>query len=861
MSLPPKYALYGKINQKECEAEVEKSFAKLRWEKHADTPVPATVEERYFEVSEKTFDFTKFKSTDLPFNSRIILPRALDEESEISMQQLKNKLNRCTQEYTENNRIRINLSEEQEMGLKSIIQRSHAQEIIVHETDKTKRFSCDSADNYRQLAEAHINHDEIVTEETKNRFERLINSHTTIWLRILNAGKDENHKDRIKSSMMSKNGPAAPIAFPRKDHKIYDSEIIGPPGRPLCGGDVSYNKRLSHLASIMLAEIYKDEETVCSSTEDLVSEVDRVNRQGIDGSYIIGSADVEALYPNLDIDFTIDRVCEVFTSSEIKYKSINYKEISLYIALNKTQDEIDMMDIGHLCPRRKYRMGPRPNTTGCGVTIDDEERYRPWDFPDLSRIGEIDEKKLMTEAIRILLHVIMETHTYVFDGTTRRQTKGGPIGMEITGVIAQIFMVWWDRKVKEICRNKRIDIILYERYVDDINIVIKKSEPEVRFDGEDLIHTNEAEIEDELKPSDELTMGVFKTLAESIHNSIKLKVDYPSNHEDGKIPILDLKMWIQETESGNKIMYEHYEKDIASKAVINIGSAMNMKARRTIFTQEILRILTHCSRYLQWEDVCEHINRYMKKLQYSGYKQKFRYHVVDSAIKAFETIKKKADNGERPINRPKHWKRQERRAALVEKKTKWYKQGGFHSVLFVPPTPGSLLKIQYQTEIEKSGLKIKAIEKCGTKLKTLLQKTNPFKAKNCEKDDCFTCRSGGNGDCEKESINYNIICGNNNCNIRNVYNGESSYNGYTRGKEHQSNLRGRNRNSPLWRHCVEIHEEVVQPFTMNITKSFKDDAMMRQIMEAININHTPAENIMNTRTEWNMPRVPHARIT
>ena len=32
MSLPPKYATYNKVNTEECEAEVEKCLAKLRWE-------------------------------------------------------------------------------------------------------------------------------------------------------------------------------------------------------------------------------------------------------------------------------------------------------------------------------------------------------------------------------------------------------------------------------------------------------------------------------------------------------------------------------------------------------------------------------------------------------------------------------------------------------------------------------------------------------------------------------------------------------------------------------------------------------------------------------------------------------------
>ena len=122
-----------------------------------------------------------------------------------------------------------------------------------------------------------------------------------MWCRIINAGKDVGNHDKIRYSMRSKNCPPAPLAIPRKDHKEYESQHTAPPGRPLCSGDVSYNMRLSHLMSIMLAELHKEEESICSSTEELIGEIDRINIEGIDSTYVIGSADVDALYPNLDI--------------------------------------------------------------------------------------------------------------------------------------------------------------------------------------------------------------------------------------------------------------------------------------------------------------------------------------------------------------------------------------------------------------------------------------------------------------------------------------------------------------------------------------------------------------------------------
>ncbi len=59
---------------------------------------------------------------------------------------------------------------------------------------------------------------------------------------------------------------------------------------------------------MILTDVYTDEETVCSSTEELLAEVDKMNDEGIGDGYMIGSFDVEALYPSLDIDFTVDKV-------------------------------------------------------------------------------------------------------------------------------------------------------------------------------------------------------------------------------------------------------------------------------------------------------------------------------------------------------------------------------------------------------------------------------------------------------------------------------------------------------------------------------------------------------------------------
>ena len=174
-------------------------------------------------------------------------------------------------------------------------------------------------------------------------------------------------------------------------------------------------------------------------------------------------------------------------------------------------------------------------------------------------------------------------------------------------------------------------------------------------------------------------------------------MDYPSNYEDGKMPLLDLKVWVQEGGDGSsRIVHEFYTKDVSSKSVINAKSAFSWRQKRTVLTQELLRVLLNCSPDIPWDRVITHANTMVLRMQYSGYSKKFRHEVVNAALKAYDEIQRKAKNGERPLYRPYDWNREERDKAKKNKVNDWYGRGGYQSVIFVPSTPGSVLQQRYQ---------------------------------------------------------------------------------------------------------------------------------------------------------------------
>ena len=55
---------------------------------------------------------------------------------------------------------------------------------------------------------------------------------------------------------------------------------------------------------------------------------------------------------------------------------------------------------------------------------------------------------------------IMKNHVYNYVNVIKRQQKECPIGLDLTGGIAQVYMIWWNRELKR---------RLTKCYVDDVN--------------------------------------------------------------------------------------------------------------------------------------------------------------------------------------------------------------------------------------------------------------------------------------------------------------------------------------------------------------------------------------------------------
>ena len=71
-----------------------------------------------------------------------------------------------------------------------------------------------------------------------------------------------------------------------------------------------------------------------------------------------------------------------------------------------------------------------------------------------------------------------------------------------------------------------------------------------------------------------------------------------------------------------------------------MDSALSFSPKRTILTQECLRRLRNTKIELGPDVQKKHLDEFMLKLKVSKYSPKFRTEVLDSALKAFEKVRK-----------------------------------------------------------------------------------------------------------------------------------------------------------------------------------------------------------------------------
>ena len=168
----------------------------------------------------------------------------------------------------------------------------------------------------------------------------------------------------------------------------------------------------------------------------------------------------------------------------------------------------------------------------------------------------------------------------------------------------------------------------------------------------------------------------------------------------------------------------------------------------------------------------------------------------------------------------------------------------------MPSTPDSILAKELQKIADSesgSGLRFRVVEKGGTSVGNLLQKSNPTASGGCNKPDCVMCNQPGGGKmCHKQNVCYEWVCQEDNSS----YVGETARNFYSRSSEHLDKYRKNAKDSFIRNHQKECHEDRSPNFKVNVLKSFKS-SFSRQIFEGVSIRRqNNTGTTLNTKLDY-----------
>ena len=539
-------------------------------------------------------------------------------------------------------------------------------------------------------------------------------------------------------------------------------------------------------------------------------------------------------------------------------KNVDYVEVGKYLAVTMTREDVTREGLANVVPKRKEETG-REISVAYLCNKDNVDKWKKARKP-----GVRQRRKMVALAVMEGVRACMSHHVYCVGDKTFLQQKGGPIGLELTGAVSRTFMWRWDKLYLEKVKKAKLEMMMYERYVDDSNQIAEVPPPGSKYDVERGKVVTDPQLRDEEKPADERLAILLVSVANSVMECVEMEADWPTKNRDGRMPILEMKVW---TDEEGVLLYQHYEKEVSSKTVLNAKSAHSAACKRGVHTQEVIRRLLNSSHRLDWKkETAPVVTEYMRRMKVAGYPEKYRKEILKHALGIFDKKWEDHRNGIQPIYRPKTWKKGERKRAKANKKLNWATKGGYIAPIFVPTTPGGTLMKMMREVAEseaKEGVKFKIMEVGGKTLKRTFQRSNPTATPGCTDPECTACKDerGKGGNCRKNNVNYEIECMLCPEDRRPVYIGETSRNLYTRAKEHINGERteGSEKNESCFarKHMEQCHPGRTSKYRAKVTKTNKD-SMSRQIREGVLIRRSRKE-MLNSKSEWFQPPIYRIR--
>ena len=168
---------------------------------------------------------------------------------------------------------------------------------------------------------------------------------------------------------------------------------------------------------------------------------------------MVGSLDVEALYPSIDQKEGPRIVAEEVFKSKVQYKNIDYHLAAVYLAITMDRQRQVKEGIAHLLPSRKARTkkgrkltlhtkelgGPKgrketseedQNMIGRNreeePPVEEDPEESKW-FKFHRKYSQEEKRLLLSKVVQVALEATFSNHIYQCQNTLYRQCKGGAL--------------------------------------------------------------------------------------------------------------------------------------------------------------------------------------------------------------------------------------------------------------------------------------------------------------------------------------------------------------------------------------------------------------------------------------------------
>ena len=650
----------------------------------------------------------------------------------------------------------------------------------------------------------------------------------------------------------------------------------------------------------------------------------------VEEDFCLIGCDVIALFPSLTSKRTGEIIRDRILKSPLKFEGFDSKQGRRYIVLNQHLTG-NLGSFRRTLPWRRKCGGTKPTMTGAmGSKIDDDPEGQ-WVFPE-RELTEEEEREVIARCTEIAVRIVFENFCYKFGGEVLKQEEGGPIGARMTMAAARLVMLAWAEGYRKVLEGAGVEIGVLTGYVDDVRQVSTFLKLGSRYlpETKTFRYSEEAAEEDEkLRLEGESNNGrmarVCLPAMNDILEDLQFTVEVPEDFQNERLPTLDFSLWMEE----GKLTHTYFQKSMKTPFVIMEKTAMGKQQKMTILSNEATRRLTNIDHEkLGVEEQKLVLEQFTQELKNSGYYREQAKEIIVSGFRGWRRRLEK--RGESGLYRPAHTTLAEReRKKLLERET-WYlprteekeriegelmrkkligrrrikgmkknkkeavdqKEDPIKAVMFVPCTKDSRLTKELREAEnaigEKTGSKLKMVERCGVKIADILTCSDPWKGKDCLRDGCLLCRTKSktgklqSQDCKRRSVVYETWC--RTCQLREEkkieekfeedekkknyelkkikifkYIGETGKSCYERGVQHLSDASSLKTGSHILKHYFDQHEgERLEDleFGMKIRCTAKS-AFERQVSESVIIQQESGmHHILNSRSEYNRCALP-----